>query len=125
MKPFCEIIVQDILPAIRALIAKELINNHSMTQQEVAKKLGVSQAAVSQYRREMRGFKVKILQKDKTVIESIEDLASRLASGDLDSVTASEQCCLICKTLRNKKLICELHMEAAPNFENCKFCLQA
>jgi len=123
MKPFCEIVVQDVLPAIRALMAKELMIVHKLTQQEVATKLGVSQAAVSQYRRELRGFKVKILENDKTVIDSINDLTKRLATGELNNVTASEECCLICRAIRNKKLICELHMEAAPNFENCKMCL--
>ena len=125
MKPFCEVIVQDILPALRALIAKELMSTHNLTQQEVAKKLGISQAAVSQYRREMRGFKIKLLQKDKEVMDNIEKLAARIASDDVDTVGASDQCCLICKALRNKKLICELHMEAAPNFEGCKTCFMS
>ena len=93
MKPFCEVIVQDILPALRALIAKELMTTHKMTQQEVAKKLGISQAAVSQYRREMRGFKIKLLQKDKEILENIEDIAARISSGDLDTISASEECC--------------------------------
>ncbi len=100
------------------------MTTHKMTQQEVAKKLGISQAAVSQYRREMRGFKIKILQKDKEILENIEDVAARISSGDLDTVSASEECCLICKAIRNKKLICELHIEAAPNFEGCKTCFK-
>lgn len=124
MKPFCEVIVQDILPALRALISKELMTTHNMTQQEVAKKLGISQAAVSQYRREMRGFKIKLLQKDKEVMESIEKLASRISSDDVSTMEASDECCLICKAVRNKKLICELHVEAAPNFEGCKACFK-
>ena len=124
MKPFCEIIVQEILPALRALIAKELLETHKLTQQEVAKKLGISQAAVSQYRREMRGFKTKLLEKDKEVIKNIEDLAAKIASDDVDTISSTDQCCLICKTVRNKKLICELHTEASPNFEGCKACFQ-
>ncbi|MBR9682167.1 MAG: helix-turn-helix domain-containing protein [Candidatus Aenigmarchaeota archaeon] len=124
MKPFCEVIVQDILPALRALMAKELMSTHNLTQQEVAKKLGISQAAVSQYRREMRGFKIKLLQKDKEIMDSVEKLATRIASEDVDTIGASDECCLICKSIRNKKLICELHMEAAPNFEGCKTCFK-
>jgi hypothetical protein len=38
MKPFCEIIVANILPAIRAVVAKELIEEYGLNQTEVSKK---------------------------------------------------------------------------------------
>ena len=73
MKPFCEIIVQMILPGIRALVAKELMETHGLTQEQTADKLGVSQAAVSQYRRELRGSRIKLLQRDKKVMTQITE----------------------------------------------------
>jgi len=45
----CETISKYMLPLFRSLIAKELINNYKLTQLETAKKLGTTQAAISQY----------------------------------------------------------------------------
>jgi len=49
MKPFCEIIVAKILPAMRAIITKELMQTYGFNQTEVAQKLGITQPAISQY----------------------------------------------------------------------------
>lgn len=124
MKPFCEIIVQNVLPVVRALVAKDLTERHKLTQQSIAKKLGVSQAAISQYIRELRGFKAKNLQRDKTVTDEIEKLSSRIASGDLNVLSATDEMCNICRTIRKKKLICELHVESFPSLEKCTICLE-
>ena len=54
MKPFCEVIVGTILPAVRSIMTKELLIGYKMTQQEAANLLGITQAAVSHYNRESR-----------------------------------------------------------------------
>ena len=59
MKPYCETVSKLLLPTIRALIARNLMENHKMTQQEAAAKLCVTQSAISQYRRNLRGSKNK------------------------------------------------------------------
>lgn len=122
MKPFCETIVQITLPAVRALVAKDLIEKHKIKQQDVALKLGVSQGAVSQYRRDIRGFKVKFLQKDKEIIDEIEKLASRLANENLTILESNDNVCSICKLIRKKKLICEMHLGSLPGVEKCNCC---
>ena len=58
MKTTCEIMVQRVLPAIRAEIARMIISEHSRSQQEAAEILGLSRAAVSQYLSEKRGAEV-------------------------------------------------------------------
>jgi len=118
MKPFCETIVQIILPAVRALFAKELMEKHNLTQQEVAAKISVSQAAISQYRRDVRGFKVKFLQKDKDVINYISDVSSKIVSNNLSFVELHEEFCNLCKLIRKKKIICESHI----GHTDCSFC---
>ena len=55
MKLLCEIMAQDVLPSVRAIMSKELISEHKMSQNDVAQLLGVSQPAVSQYMRQLRG----------------------------------------------------------------------
>ena len=42
-----ELASKSVIPAIRALIVKRLVEEHGMTQQEAAKLLGVTQPAVS------------------------------------------------------------------------------
>ncbi len=121
MKPFCETIVQTILPGVRALIAKNLMEKYNMTQQEVAVKISVSQAAVSQYRRDIRGFKVKFLQKDKDVVKKIEGVAGKIAASDLTFPELHEELCSLCRLIRKKKIICEIHMNCIPDGK-CSFC---
>ncbi len=57
MSPKCENISKHILPLLRALVAKELLNTYSLTQVEVAEKLGTTQAAISQYMNSKRAAK--------------------------------------------------------------------
>lgn len=45
----CEIIVWHILPAIRRELAKIMIERYGLTQKEAAKKLGLTEAAISRY----------------------------------------------------------------------------
>jgi predicted transcriptional regulator len=66
----CEFAVKAIIPAFRALIAKELIEYYQLKQENVAGLLGVTQPAISQYTRNVRG---KTLDLDKN--ESIRLLA--------------------------------------------------
>ena len=79
LKHFSEVVVQDILPAVRALVSKELINKHKLTQQKAAEKLGVTQAAISQYSRELRGWRVKLLSEDEKIMSEVKVLASVVA----------------------------------------------
>lgn len=123
MKPFCEIIVQDVLPGIRAIVAKELMEKHKMTQTDVAKKLGVTQGAVSQYKRDLRGYRVKMLSKNKDVMKGIENLAAKIATGELKDVNAMNEVCSVCSLIRKKKLICEKHSCSA-GLEGCNVCMK-
>ena len=122
MKPYCEIVAQTLLPALRALIAKELMEKYNFTQQDVASKLGLTQSAISQYLRNLRGSKIKILEKDEKINKEIENFASRIASGELNSFNALSPFCDICRSIRKSKVLCDIHKKAFPELENCKIC---
>ena len=79
MKPRCEKVVSKLLPILRALVARELVERYGLTQQEAAKLLNVTQGAISQYLRGMRG-KGKI---DSDVVATSRRIASALIAGDL------------------------------------------
>jgi len=53
----CEVAAKFILPVFRSYVAKDLVEKYSFTQLEVAEKLGITQAAISQYLHSKRGHK--------------------------------------------------------------------
>ena len=88
-----EVIVQEILPTARALVAKKLIQAYGLSQKETASRLGISQPAVSQYKRELRGSRMHIFKDNPQVIEKIDEIAKRIASGQLTQDKASLEIC--------------------------------
>ena len=114
MKPYCEVIVTTILPAIRSIVTKELLSGYHLTQKEAADLLGLTQPAVSQYYRESRGFKVKLLEKYPSIMKMIDDLTKDIAAERLDAKEMQSRICSICKFIRKNKLICSLHEEIYP-----------
>ncbi len=121
MKPFCEIMVQDIFPTVRALIAKELTGNLGHTQREAAARMGVTQPAISQYGKELRGRKAEILGADKRVQDAIKDAARTLTK--VSNIYETSIMCDICKELRGSGAICNLHKAGVPELKNCTVCL--
>ena len=71
----CEVAVKCVLPAVRAMIAKELMTKHKLKQVETAKLLGVSQPAISLYFRKKRGKAVD-LQNESDIADLVENLAA-------------------------------------------------
>jgi len=98
------------------------MEKYNLNQQDTASRLGVTQSAISQYRRELRGSKVKLFEKDKVVTEEIEKFASRIASGELNTLTALDGFCNICRTIRKRKLLCDIHIKKFPELKECKIC---
>jgi len=98
LKTFCEIASKDIIPSIRALIALVLINKYNMTQVDVAKKLGVTQPAISYYFHSKRGRKaIEFLRGNKKIMALIENAAEKV----YNSVESSEAVlCDICIKIR-------------------------
>lgn len=122
VKPLCEIIVLDVMPTVRALIAKDLVEKHGLTQAIAAKRLGMTQPAISQYRRNLRGGKLSILEKDSEVMGKINALANRIAKGELSHVDATTEFCEICRVIKQHLLLCETHKKSVAGLENCKIC---
>ncbi len=125
MKPPCEVIANSILPAIRSLLVKDLAERHKFNQVEIAKKLGITQPAVSQYRRKLRGSNYAKIINRKDIVEKIRKLSDSIASGKNSHCEILEMYCKICKEIRKKEIICVLHAETAPYLkkEDCRVCL--
>ena len=96
----CEIIVWQILPAIRRELVKNLIKNHGLTQKETAEKLGLTEAAVSRYISGKRGA-TKIFNGD--ILNEITKSVNLLVEGN--GTTVIEQTCRICNILKASEVI--------------------
>ena len=120
----CEVAVKCVLPAVRAMIAKELMMKHKLKQVETAKLLGVSQPAISLYFRERRGKAID-LEKESNIAPLIENLAASLASENSSPQDFISAFCEICATTREKGLMCKLHKTFDPtiDIEKCGICL--
>ena len=108
MDPPCILVSREILPYIKMEVSKGL-DRAGMSQHDIAKRLGVSQAMVSKYLAS-RG-RPKVLR-DQEVSNLVSDLISaltRMAQGttaEPDMVLAT---CQVCFRLREKGLLCSAH----------------
>ena len=124
MRPPCELVIKYILPTIRSLIAKDLIERYGYSQITVAKKLGTTQAAISHYSRSKRGMKrMEQLEKIPIIKTTVEEITRGLVEGEMDSIEAMNRFCDLCVILRSQKLICEIHKDLMNLSAPCDLCL--
>lgn len=119
----CEVAVKCVLPAVRAMTAKQLMAEHGLNQAQAAKLLGLSQPAISLYSRRMRGKAID-LEQDVQVTALISGLAASLAEENISHREFIPKFCEICRTVRSKGLLCKMHkaFDPAINVEECGLC---
>jgi predicted transcriptional regulator len=119
----CEVAVKCVLPVVRAMLAKELMAKYQLKQTEVAEMLRVSQPAISLYSRKIRGRAID-LENDENIGNLVRNMARALAGNKLSRRDLIPKYCEICKTIRAKGLLCELHRTFDPtiNIEKCELC---
>jgi uncharacterized protein len=118
-----EIVAKSALPALRAMVARRLQENYHMTQQQVAKRLGVTQASVSNYARRTRGMMVN-LESDNTVAKAADNIAKELSSNAPDQREALRSMTEVLDYIRFNHMMCTLHSDLEPGFqvEGCYAC---
>ena len=118
-----EIVAKSALPALRAMVAKRLQERYHLTQQQVARRLGVTQASVSNYARKTRGMMVN-LEGDPTVAKAADAIAKALSSDRPDRREAMKSMTEVLDYIRFNKLMCILHGDLEPGFpvEGCYAC---
>ncbi|WP_231589799.1 transcriptional regulator [Methanosarcina siciliae] len=94
METPCQKIVWDLVPAIRASLAIELVNK-GQSQAASAKLLGIAPSAVSQYISGKRGYRIEFQGETK---ELIEKLAQDLIDKKVDDFVP--RICRICTSAR-------------------------
>lgn len=120
----CEVAVKSVIPSIKALIAKELVEKHGLKQEEAARILGISQSAVSKYTRKIRGYVIKV-DDIKEIEPLIENMIDLLVSEAFKRREFLRCFCQTCITIRKKKLLCQYCQKTNSKIktEECHYCL--
>jgi predicted transcriptional regulator len=108
-----EIEVWYIIPAIRREVAKGMVKK-GLKQREVAKRLGVTDAAVSQYFTSKRGKEVKFSQRiNREIAGSVERM--------LKGANVMREIQKLCKLCHDDGICCYIHKHhGAPS--DCRVC---
>ncbi|RLE79220.1 MAG: hypothetical protein DRJ52_08865 [Thermoprotei archaeon] len=96
LTPFCEILSKKILPVMRVLIAKELIEKYNFTQLEAARILGISQPLLNYYLTGKR--KVKYFD-ELSSVPVIVELSKKIAEAIARRELTVDYFCIVCRTL--------------------------
>ncbi len=125
MKPPCLIVVSQILPAMRAIISREMVEKGGLGPGEVAAKMGVTPAAVTQYLKGVRGGdSVSMVNKSTRARKVLLELAYELSREETDMVMVLRKLCEACNCVRSERLICELCQNSLPRIDSrkCDIC---
>ncbi len=126
LNPPCELTVKELLPLLRTLIAKELAESHGYTQTRIAKRLGVTQAAVSGYlTQQLTDAEIEPFS-SKELREIAKNMASEITMKRFSNADMINNICEICLNLRRGGSICHAHKERIPELEDekCNICMQ-
>lgn len=123
LKPPCIIVVRYVLPAIRTLIAEELIERHGLRRSDVARKMGMTPAAVTQYLEGVRGgIATDLVKGSEEVAEMVSQTAEGLAKNEVSVCDVLDKMCEVCRAMRISGLLCEMHKEVLPALKGREEC---
>jgi uncharacterized protein len=121
-----EIEAKSLIPAVRAILAKKLIKEYSLKEEDVAKVLGITQAAVSNYVRGTRGDMELIskLESVREVMRMIDDIARDLSTNKAYTPSTLAKFVGLCNYMRYTLLICDVHHSIESNIDEqiCEQC---
>ncbi len=116
-----EVIVAKFLPTIRSRLAKELLRTYKMKQVEVARAMGITQAAVSHYNPQSRGVDLDMARRFPEIKEFVDGLAEKIAHG----MSMSQQISTInefCAGLMQTARFCDYHKSLGDVDTTCTAC---
>lgn len=118
-----EIASKSVIPAIRAMVVRRLVDEYGMTQQRAARLLGITQPAVSKYMHKKRGIAIK-LEGIANVDKEANKIAALLASGKTGQIQIMTRMNEVSEYVKKRKLMCNLHRRLEPelNLGGCRAC---
>jgi len=120
LQPF-EVVTAKLLPAIRARLAQVLLDEYGMKQVEVAKHLGITQAAVSHYKTASRGIDPEILKVFPEIDTFVKGLAAEIVDGMPQTAQVHSLTTMIEGLMRTRRF-CDYHKRIAAIDPQCSIC---
>jgi len=121
-----EIEAKSLNPAIRSILARKLSREYDLKEELVAKVLGVTQAAVSNYIRGTRGDTQLMSRLSSTpqIMAMIEEIARDLATNKLYTPSTMAKFVELCNYMRYTFIICDVHhsIESQIDEQICEKC---
>ena len=121
-----EIESKSLIPALRAILAKDLANKYHIREDEISKMLGVTQAAISNYIRGTRGDPklIEKLLEDKQVTDMLNDISDSLSTDKAYTPSNLSKFIGLCNYIKSSLLICDIHHNLETNIDDevCKEC---
>jgi predicted transcriptional regulator len=105
MKTPCEIFVWYVLPGMRQELARNMVDDHGMSQVQVAKKLGITEAAVSQYLSKKRGN----FDMTEDIKNQVKNSAKQIINGD--EMVMARELCRLCNLVKDSDMLPELYQK--------------
>jgi uncharacterized protein len=120
----CEVGVKTVLPAVKAIMARSIVEKHGYNEKQTAAILGLSQSAVSRYVGRERGANLIAIENTSEILILIDQMVILLIKEPQNKAKVLELFCKTCTAVREKGLMCpkcqqEMQRDWA---ENCFFC---
>ncbi|HXW12247.1 MAG TPA: helix-turn-helix domain-containing protein [Nitrososphaeraceae archaeon] len=119
-----------LIPAIRAILSRELVIEKGLKEEEVARMLGITQAAVSNYLRGTRGDNELIakLMSLSEIMSMIKEISNDLSTNRAYTAKTLSKFIGLCNYMRYSLIICDAHHSLERNIdekvcEQCKIIL--
>ena len=125
MRPPCEIVVNTILPNVRAELVKVLIEDYGLRQVDVATLLDITQASVSQYRTLIRGRDELLLE----IFPEIEEYTKEAAKCIMEQGNITEDAepwnciCEMCEKILYNPKFSEYRLTSS-QMKKCRVCTE-
>ena len=115
--------VKTVLPAVKAVMARQIVEKHGFNEQETAKLLGLSQSAISRYLSKERGNLLAI-EGSTEILALIDQMVISLIKEPNNRSGIFALFCQTCRAIREKGLMCPLCQKEMPQewAETCLFC---
>jgi hypothetical protein len=117
--------VKSVVPAVKALMAQQLVEEYGMNQEQVAEILGISQSAVSKYFRKVRGHVIDVdkVQEARPLIAS---MVIMVVNGESHRAEFLQLFCETCGTIRKTGMVCRFCKKSDPKIKikECGFCME-
>jgi len=112
------------LPAVKAIMAREIVANHGLNEQQTAELLGLSQSAVSRYVNKERGNMLFTIENSDEILSLINQMINSLIKEPSNKSEVLRLFCETCKAIREKGFMCPQCQGEMPQewAENCFFC---